>query len=327
MRTLFLLSLCVLSVHAAGLELVSTEMIWDKGDHNAFTDLIRFKDRWVCTFRESEAHVGGDGKIRVIESKDGAKWESAALIAEAGTDLRDPKLSITPDGRLMIVAGGSIYAGTKVLKGRQPRVMFSKDAHQWTVPQRVLVEGEWLWRVTWHKGHAYGVSYQSTPPNNQDWLLTLFESTDGVAWNKVANLPVTGRPNETTVRFLKNGEMMALVRCEAPGSFAQIGTSKPPYKDWKFTSAKHAIGGPNFLQLPDGRLLATGRDYREKPKHYTGAGFFTAADGYMPELRFPSAGDNSYAGMAWRNGMLWMSYYSSHEGKSKIYLAKVKVPK
>ena len=134
MRNLFLLFICGLRIQAANLELLSTEMIWDKGDHNAFTDLIRYKGRWICTFRESEAHVGGDGKIRVLESNDGKKWASAALIAEAGTDLRDPKLSSARDGRLMIVAGGSIYDGTKVLKGRQPRVMFSMDARQWTAP-------------------------------------------------------------------------------------------------------------------------------------------------------------------------------------------------
>jgi hypothetical protein len=27
----------------------------------------------------------------------------------------------------------------------------------------------------------------------------------------------------------------------------------------------------------------------------------------------------------YRDGMLWVSYYSSHEGKTSIYLARVKV--
>ncbi len=41
-------------------------------------------------------------------------------------------------------------------------------------------------------------------------------------------------------------------------------------------------------------------------------------------LQLPSGGDTSYAGMAWHDGLLWISYYSSHEGKANIYLAKVK---
>ena len=30
--------------------------------------------------------------------------------------------------------------------------------------------------------------------------------------------------------------------------------------------------------------------------------------------------------MVWHQGLLWISYYSSHEGKSSIYLAKVRLP-
>ncbi len=127
---------------AAGPELVSVEKIWDRAPHNAFTDLIRWHDRWYCTFREAEAHVGGDGRIRVLESADGRRWEPVALLAEEGVDLRDPKLSITPDDRLMIVAGGSVYRGTRTLMGRQPRVAFSRDGRRWTAPRRVLEEGE-----------------------------------------------------------------------------------------------------------------------------------------------------------------------------------------
>jgi hypothetical protein len=29
----------------------------------------------------------------------------------------------------------------------------------------------------------------------------------------------------------------------------------------------------------------------------------------------------------WHDGLLWVSYYSSHEGKSAVYLAGVKVVK
>ena len=38
-------------------ELVEVRKIWDQGNHNAFTDLIRFRDRWWCCFREGAGHV------------------------------------------------------------------------------------------------------------------------------------------------------------------------------------------------------------------------------------------------------------------------------
>ena len=43
-----------------------------------------------------------------------------------------------------------------------------------------------------------------------------------------------------------------------------------------------------------------------------------------PILQLPSGGDTSYPGLVWRDGVLWVSYYSSHEGKTSIYLAKVR---
>jgi hypothetical protein len=43
-------------------------------------------------------------------------------------------------------------------------------------------------------------------------------------------------------------------------------------------------------------------------------------------LKFPSRKDTSYAGIVWSKGLLWMNYYSSHEDKTSIYLAKIHIP-
>src|SRR5436190_23925024 len=83
-------------------ELVDSRKIWDQAPHNAFTDLIRFKDRWLCVFREGKTHVSPEGALRVLGSSDGATWTSEALVTLAGADLRDAKITITPDGRLML---------------------------------------------------------------------------------------------------------------------------------------------------------------------------------------------------------------------------------
>jgi hypothetical protein len=335
-----LINILPLPASAAGPEIVSVIKIWDQGEHNAFTDLIRWKDRWYCTFREAAAHVGGDGKLRLLESADGEQWKPCALLTEKGIDLRDPKLSITPDNRLMIVAGGSVYEG-KTLRGRQPRVAFSKDGREWTPTQRVLTEGEWLWRVTWHQGKAYGISYdaseRSTPaakeaaktgkvePGPADWKLKLVVSDDGVNYDLVTHLDVPGHPNESTLRFLPDGEMVALVRREGGNTFGWIGRSKPPYKDWSWKETKHRFGGPNFIQLPSGELWAAGRSYPGGAK--TVLARMTVDGDYEPVLTFPSGGDTSYPGLVWHDSLLWMSYYSSHEGKSAIYLAKIKLPR
>jgi hypothetical protein len=303
--------------------LVSVARIWDDGAHNAFTDLMRWRDRWYCTFREGDDHVGGNGRIRVLVSADGRTWTSSALIGEAGIDLRDPKLSITPDDHLMIVAGGSIYEGKRYV-GRQPRVMFSSDGNVWSSPQRILDEGDWLWRVTWHDGRAYGVTYKTASGASSEWTATLVSSRDGRTFEHVTTLAVPDRPNETTLRVMPDGEMVALVRREAGNRFAWLGRSRAPYTTWTWRETTQQVGGPNFIRLPDGNLWASGRSYPGGPK--TVIARLTLDGTYEPALTLPSGGDTSYAGMTWHEGLLWVSYYASHEGKTAIYLARVKVP-
>jgi hypothetical protein len=307
---------------AAAPTLVKEARIWDAGAHNAFTDLIRWRDRWYCTFREADAHIGGNGRVRVLVSADGEAWTSAALIAESGIDLRDPKLSVTPDDRLMMVVGGSVYEGT-TYRGRQPRVMFSADGSGWSTPRRILAEGDWLWRVTWHQGTAYGVTYRIKPGDPAEWTATLVASRDGLAFQEITTFAVAGRPNETTLRVLPDGEMVALVRRESGNRFATLGRSRSPYTTWTWRETSHAVGGPNFIQLPGGELWASGRDSTGSPK--TVVARMTLDGGYQPVLTLPSGGDTSYAGMVWHDGLLWVSYYASHEGKSAIYLARVKL--
>lgn len=331
-------------------ELLSVEKIWDAGKHNAFTDLTRWHDKFWCTFREAEGHVGGDGQIRVLVSDDGTKWESAALVGEKGIDLRDPKFSITPDDRLMIVAGGSVYEG-KTLLGRWPRVTFSKDGREWTPPQKCqskagLGEGDWLWRVTWHDGICYGVCYDASqratpaakestkltgpaPSGEADWKLKLVKSTDGVNFELIKYLDVPGFANETTTRVLADGRIMLMVRRESGSKLGWIGTAKPPFQDWTWNETSMRFGGPNFIQLPNGALWGVTRKYAGESS--LGKGSKTELvklddKSVTPLLEFPSGGDTSYAGLVWYQDLLWVSYYSSHEGKTSIYLAKVKLP-
>ncbi len=303
-------------------ELLSLARIWDAAPHNAFTDLIRFQEKWYCSFRESEGHVGGDGKTRILVSADGETWRSATLLEEAGIDLRDPKLCVTPDGRLMCVMGGSVYRGKDFL-GRQPRVSFSTDGLDWSAPERILEEGDWLWRVTWHKNRAYGITYKLFEKNQPERILELTTSEDGIRFERIAFLNVPDKPNETTLRFLDDDRMVALVRREGGDTAGWIGVSAPPYTQWDWKQTAYRLGGPNFIQTPDGRFWAGTRYYGRE----TGMVLCRMTlDGLEPALLLPSGGDCSYPGMVWHDGLLWMSYYASHEGKSAIYLAKMRLP-
>lgn len=300
-------------------QIVSLQRIWDHGPHNAFTDLIRYRNQWFCTFRESLGHVGGDGRIRILTSRDGDRWTSAALLAETGVDLRDPKLSITPDGRLMLLAGGSVYEGS-TLRGRQSRVAFSSDGRRWTRPRKILAPGDWLWRLTWHRGRAYGISYLGSGTDPRHGVL--YSTADGLRYTRITDPQVPG-VSEVTVRFLPDSTMVALARREIEPRHGWIGTSHPPYTEWQWNEIPYRLGGPNFRILPGGAMWAAGRRHLASGAVTVLARMTTSS--YEPVLTFPSSGDSSYPGLVFHDGLLWMSYYSSHEGKTSIYLAKIRL--
>ena len=77
-----------------------------------------------------------------------------------------------------------------------------------------------------------------------------------------------------------------------------------------------------MIQLPDGRFAGAVRLYDERAR--TAICLIEPEYGTLTEvLALPSGGDTSYPGLVWHDGLLWVSYYSSHEGKTSIYLAKV----
>src|SRR4051812_38288347 len=154
-------------------KLIEARKIWDQAPHNAFTDLVRFKDRWFCVFREGKGHVSPDGALRVITSADGEKWESAALLTSPTSDLRDAKITVTPDGQLMLCGAEALH--DKSRKTHQSLAWFSKDGRAWSAQHGIGDPDFWLWRVTWHKDRAYGVGYGC----NKDQSVRLYSSKVG----------------------------------------------------------------------------------------------------------------------------------------------------
>ena len=319
---LFLIALCCSAAMAEEkAEIVEVRKIWDQAPHNAFTDLVRFKDHWYCVFREGKGHVSPDGALRVITSADGEKWESAALITSEDSDLRDAKISVTPQGELMLAGAESLHDKNK--HSHQSLAWFSKDGKQWSKAYEIGDPNFWLWRVTWHAGKAYGMGYSVT----KDKSLRFYISEDGKKFQThVERLFDIGYPNETSIVF--EGETCyCLLRRDGKPNLGLIGTSKPPYKTWEWKDLGIRIGGPQMIQLPDGRLVAAVRLYDGKTR--TALVWIDPVQGKLTEIvTLPSGGDTSYAGLVWHEGLLWVSYYSSHENrKTQIYLAKVKLPK
>jgi len=304
-------------------ELVEVRRIWNRASHNAFTDLLRHRDQWYCVFREGKAHVSPDGALRIITSPDGEKWESLALVESDKFDLRDAKITLTPNGELMLNGAGMI-ADAKVRY--YSHVWFSSDdGRTWDAGRQIGDPGFWLWRAQWHRGSAYSFGY-STERDRTKRSLRLYRSKNGRSFEThVRKLAAPAGCGEDRILFRKDDTALCLLRHETGDKMAQLGTSKPPYKEWTWRDLNDRIGGPNMIELPDGRILAATRLYA--PRARTSLSWLDPDKGKMTEvLTLPSGGDTSYAGLVLHEGLLWVSYYSSHEGKTSIYLAKVRIP-
>ncbi|HEY8748711.1 MAG TPA: sialidase family protein [Tepidisphaeraceae bacterium] len=305
-------------------ELISARKIWDAAPHNAFTDLILFHDRWICSFREADMHVGPttNGRIHVIASNDAETWESAAVLKDSRGDLRDAKLSILPDGRLLLLTAVHLRDTAPGRPAYQSVAFVTRDSKQWDGPIDVGEPDIWLWGLKWHEGVGLSVGYST---NATTRFSRLYKTTDGLKFTPIiAKLNVAAPyPNESAITFNPNGSATMLLRCDPDPAY--IGQSTPPYTDWQFKPTHSRVGGPALTLSPDGRLLGAGRLHDGGVR--TSLFWIDPINSEITEfLRLPSGGDCAYPGLVWHDGVLNISYYSSHEGKTSIYFAKVRVP-
>jgi hypothetical protein len=295
-------------------EVIAVHRIGDSAPHSAFTDLARHADTWFCAFREARNHLSDDGVIRVVTSADGRAWSTAAVIRLAGVDLRDPRFVARPDGRLQLLAAARTETFTTLS-------WISGDGHAWGDPTPVGEPGVWVWQAAWHGDAMYGVGYATRGPR----FARLYRSLDGVdlrPW--VPTLFEGGYPNESGLAFAPDGTAHCLLRRDGDSATAQLGRAHPPYREWTWTDLGVRVGGPALLRLPDGRLVAGVRlidgDVR------TAICAVDEERGELTELvALPSGGDTSYPGLVWHDDLLRVSYYSSHEDRTCVYLAEVRL--
>ena len=116
--------------------------------------------------------------------------------------------------------------------------------------------------------------------------------------------------------------MRLFVRNEDGKRRGHLGRAKPPYTDWTWCDIDMKLGGPDAILLPSGTWVLGSRLYGPRGSRTVLARL--EDDGRTTQvLRLPSGGDTSYPGMCVHDGKLWVSYYSSHEGKTSIYLTVV----
>ena len=299
------------------IRLIRARKIWSDGKHNAFTGIAEFAGRTFVTFRTGTTHASGDGAITVIASSDREIWDAVNITADPAMDLRDPKATVF-DGKLMILfAGRDSNITPENRSHRISMVMASEDGETFAAPRAVtgLPDGHWLWHIVPHDGVLYGTVYHHNADNSFD--VALYRSSDGFAWEHVADFPVGG--GETYIDFDAQGTLWALIRCDSAGygPTPVLCSAKPPYT--QFGGVRRLVtklNGPMLKRLDNGCVIICRR--WDAPRRNLRSDVLWLGDrcDLQDVTRLPSGGDTSYAG--WIDvapGRAVVSYYSSHEHK------------
>ena len=320
----------------------SVRRIFHNGEHNAFTDLTRFRDRVYLTFRSCpDGHmVHHTASVVVLRLEPDGSWKQVHRFSVKDRDTRDPHFLVF-QGKLFVYTG-TWYAGKSTIAPKDYEMnlhlgyaVWTGDGEMWNGP--VMLEGtfgHYIWRAAAHGGTAYlcgrrkpsfDVKARGEPREVESIML---ESQDGLIWRKKAKFQEK-EGDETAFLFEGDGSVVGVAR-RSKNAPAELLRSAPPYTTWERTNLKRSVGGPliarwNGKYLVGGRKIASGSEPKTSLCWLVG-------DELVEFAELPSAGDNSYPGFLETGpATAWISYYSSHEkgpdGKSitAIYLAELRI--
>ena len=297
------------------MRLLSLQALPGDAEHQAFTDLVHFAGELFCVLREGQSHISADGRIRVMHSSDGFRWQSTALLRCNWADLRDPRLLVRADGQLILHACAALHQPAAC--SHRNLAWISQDGRHWSEAKTIAEDNIWLWRSLWQGGKALGMGYRCGKPR----FVRLYQSVDGLDWQIVSKQAYSGSyANESALMIDSEQRAWCLLRRDPDN--ALLGVADSPWQNWQWRDIGERIGSPQWLRLDDGRLLAAVRKYQ--PHERCCLAWVDTEQARLTEcLALPSGGDCGYPGMVLWQDDLWVSYYSSHEGASRVYLAQI----
>ncbi len=311
------------------------------GEHNAFTDLVRFKDKLFMTFRSCpDGHmVHPTAAIIILSSKDGEQWEQVHRFSVDKRDTRDPHFLVFKD--TLFVYTGTWYCGDTSPKREDYDLnqhlgyaAHSKDGKQWESP--IMLEGtfgHYIWRANAFDGKAYLCGRRkkefAVAPRGEGPMVesAMLESDDGLIWRTAALFQeVDG--DETAFQFESDGSIIGIGRRNRVS--AQLLRSRKPYTQWERKELDRHIGGP-LLTRWGSRYVVGGRKTTVDKGPKTSL-CWLVEDQLHEFAELPSGGDNSYPGFVEIGPTrALVSWYSSHEKDAKgktitaIYLANLEL--
>ncbi|WP_182871130.1 hypothetical protein [Stieleria mannarensis] len=315
--------------------------VFHNGQHNAFTDLVKFRGKYYLAFRSCpDGHmVHPTASVIILASDDARQWHQVHQFSVKHRDTRDPHFLVFQDK--LFVYTGTWYSGETTIPVKDYDLnlhlgyaVWSEDGQNWHGP--TLLEGtfgHYIWRAAAHGDTAYlcgrrKADFEVGPRGEGHTVESLMlESDDGLIWRKRAVFQKV-KGDETAFLFESDGSVIGIGR--RGGDKAQLLRSEPPYQQWDRRELDRYIGGPLIARWGE-RYVVGGR------KSIGGNGPKTSmcwlVDDRLHEFaELPSGGDNSYPGLiALSPTKAIMSWYSSHEKDESgnaitaIYMADLEI--
>lgn len=291
----------------------SVRAIVADGKHNAFTALVQFHDAFWLAFRKGPSHAYGEADLIVLKSLDGEEWTEAHRV-NAAPDDRDPQFLVTPD-RLLLY--DPALQGSKLTS----YVTHTDDGQTWSEPRPVYEPQYIFWKPLERAGRYWATAHRKAEGNEGGKAreVHLIVSDDGLKWSKVSTVRAGEWESETTIYFGPDGRLTAFLRQKysVPGFILE---SDEPYSQWRQRPAGVHLSGHSIATFDGVNYLFS----RTIEGDTMGTMIYTFADGRLtPYCELPSGGDCSYPAAVRVGDEMLVSYYSSHEGDTNVYVARV----
>ena len=304
--------------------------------YNSFTNMDFWHGKYYVTFRQAIKHHQSTCRVVLLESTDLENWTETIVLDRPTIDDRDNKFLSTPERLILYTVP---YPTTT-------EVMYTEDGVTWSSPVEAApaLPGAQFWKPKSHNG----IYYTGADVGNSTYLL---KSPDGInSWEVVSTITSLYGPTETSLVFLKDDRLLALVRINDKVPGATVGgfyLSSPPYTSWTTGTIdeSHHFSGPAAALVNDTILVASRtlvEDWGLPPEpplanQRTALYTFdvkTMSLGFPVMLPTREGGDSSYPGilptgrnravMCWHDGD---TDYGSEDPSaiSNIWLAHIKI--
>jgi hypothetical protein len=332
--------------------------ISNKNQHDAFTDLNCLNNQLYLCFRRATDHHSPDGIVVLQRLNLQGKLVEHKEFSLLNSDLRDPKLTIIDDNKLLLTA----YARTKYLdkEGNESKISQniywkSNDGMHWEQQTYFASPFHWCWRLSKNDNLLYSLAYERKTESLYLYSgrdLKHFEASEKPVLSKTEH--DLGYPNESDLCFVteqSNSKAIAIVRRDADTYSTQLGKSLSPYTIWQWQDLPIYLASPKIILCSESDVLiaaryehseltslsenqiqmleyfGSGNEKIEYKNEQLKTGLFKLDlrnDKLTLLLPLPSAADNGYPGLIIQDSSIWVSYYSTPEsGKTQVYLCHI----